>query len=27
VVDQFKEDVSDCKGLRDVSVATEFWPK
>jgi len=21
------EDISDCKGLRDVAVATKFWPK
>jgi len=26
-VDQSKEDISDCKGLRDVSMATKFWPK
>ena len=27
VVNQSKEDISDCKGLRDVSMATKFWPK
>jgi len=27
VVDQLKEDISDCKGLRDVATATKFWPK
>jgi len=27
VVDQSKEDISDCKGLRDVAMATKFWPK
>ena len=27
VVDQSKEDISDCKGLRGVAMATEFWPK
>jgi len=26
VVDQSKEDISDCKGLRDVGMATKFWP-
>jgi len=26
VVDQSKEDISDCKGLRDVAMATKFWP-
>jgi len=24
VVDQSKEDISDCKGLRDVAMATKF---
>jgi len=27
VVDQFKEDISDCKGLRDVAMVTKVWPK
>jgi len=27
VVGQSKEDISDCKGLRDVAMATKFWPK
>ena len=27
VVDQSKEDISDCKGQRDVAMATKFWPK
>jgi len=27
MVDQCKEDTSDCKGLRDVATATKFWPK
>ena len=27
VVDQSKEDISDCKGLRDVAMATNLWPK
>jgi len=27
VVDQFKEDMSDCKGLRDVAMATKFLAK
>jgi len=27
VVDQSKEDISDRKGLRDVAMATKFWPK
>jgi len=27
VVNQSKEDISDCKGLRDVAMATKFWPK
>jgi len=27
VVDQSKEDISDCKGLRDVAMITKFWPK
>jgi len=27
VVDQSKEDISDCKGLWDVAIATKFWPK
>jgi len=26
VVSQSKEDISDCKGLRDVVMATNFWP-
>jgi len=26
-VDQSKEDISDCKGLRDVAMATKFWLK
>jgi len=26
-VDQSKEGISDCKGLRDVAMATKFWPK
>jgi len=26
VVDQSKEDISDCKGLRDVANSTKFWP-
>ena len=25
--DQSNEDISDCKGLRDVTMATKFWPK
>ena len=25
VVGQSKEDISDCKGLRDVAIATKFW--
>ena len=27
VVDQSKEDISDSKGLRDVAMATKYWPK
>jgi len=27
MVSQSKEDISDCKGLRDVAMATKFWPK
>jgi len=27
VVDQSKEDISDCKGLRGVAMATKIWPK
>ena len=27
MVDESKEDISDCKGLRDVAMATKFWPK
>jgi len=27
VVDQSKEDISDCKDLRDVAMATNLWPK
>ena len=27
VVDQSEEDISDCKGLRGVAMATKFWPK
>jgi len=27
VVEQSKEDISDCSGLRDVAIATKFWPK
>ena len=27
MVDQPKEDISDCKGLRGVAMATKFWPK
>ena len=27
MVDQSKEDTFDCKGLRDVAMATKFWPK
>ena len=26
-VDQSKDDISDCKGLRDVAMATKLWPK
>jgi len=26
VVDQSKEDISDFKSLRDVAMATNFWP-
>ena len=26
-VDQSEEDIPDCKGLRDVAMATKFWPK
>jgi len=27
MVEQFKEDISDCKGLMDVAMATNVWPK
>jgi len=27
VVEQSKEDISDCNGLMDVATATNFWPK
>jgi len=27
VVDQSKEDISDCKGLRGVAMATKVWQK
>jgi len=27
VVGQSKEDISDCKDLMDVAMATKFWPK
>jgi len=27
VVGQSKEDISDCNGLKDVAMATKFWPK
>jgi len=27
MVSQSKEDICDCKDLRDVAMATEFWPK
>jgi len=27
MVDQSKEDISDCKGLRDVAMAIKLWPK
>jgi len=27
VVDKSEEGISDCKGLRGVSMATKFWPK
>jgi len=27
MVGQSKEDITDCKGLRDVAMATKFWPK
>jgi len=27
VVNHSKEDISDCKGLRDVAMATTFWPE
>jgi len=27
VVEQSKEDISDRKGLRDVAMATDFWPR
>jgi len=26
-VDPSKKDISDCKGLSDVAMATKFWPK
>ena len=27
VVEQSKEVISDCYGLRDVAMATKFWPE
>jgi len=27
VVGQSKEDISGCRGLRDIAMATNFWPK
>ena len=27
VVGQSKEDISDCRGLRDIAMATNFWPE
>jgi len=27
MVDKSKEDISNCKGTRDVAMATKFWPK
>ena len=27
VVNQSKEDISACKSLMDVAMATKFWPK
>ena len=27
MVDQSEEDISGCKGLRGVAMATKFWPK
>jgi len=27
LVDQFKEDISGCKGLSGIAKATKFWPK
>ena len=27
MAEQYKEDISDCKGLMDVAMATNFWPK
>jgi len=27
VVNKSKEHISDCKGLRDVAMATKYWPK
>jgi len=27
IVHQSTENISDCKGLRDVAMATKFWPK
>jgi len=27
VINQSKEDICDCKGLRDAAMATKFWPK
>ena len=27
MVSQSKEDISVCRGLRDVAMATKFWPK
>jgi len=26
-VNQSKEDISDCKSLRDVAISTKFWPQ
>jgi len=27
MVDQSKQEISDCRGLRDVTMATKFWPE
>ena len=27
MVDQSKQDISDWRGLRDVAMATKFWPE